>query len=81
MNRATVLTSWGQYNGHDAPQIAIDYLGQLTRCDDITEQSSGVPDPNLYSVVIECDDATLALIESDTNYHVITSEVIDEDPQ
>lgn len=78
MNRAQALTKWSVSR---EPQIALDYFGGLMVCDDATAQPNAniTPDPNLYIVQIECDDAVLTAIEADANYFVLWDEPIIEE--
>jgi len=71
---AEVLTPWtgdgATYETRYQPKVALDY-----GCDysDVTSQDAAnvYPDPNLYSVLIECDEATLTAIRNDNNYWVV----------
>ncbi|MCP4493224.1 MAG: hypothetical protein GY820_38870 [Gammaproteobacteria bacterium] len=67
---AEVLTTWSP---DLQPQIALDYLGSLTKCNDITAQPSEnlTPNPNLYVVYIECEESVMDDIESDSDYVII----------
>ena len=83
-NRAEILTAWeGDGLSEDtafSPSITTDYPA-IAKYQDITAQPSAelTPNPNMYNVLIECDDATLALIEADPKYSVIISDPIIED--
>ena len=75
--RSEILSPWTvDANGQRSIQISRDYVG-LTGSD-ITFQPAEnlVPDPNLMSVVIECEAAVLDAIEKDSNYQVLWSEEI-----
>jgi len=81
MNRAEILTEWlsPDANGDaNRPRLGDDYV--VSKWEDITGQPAVnlTPNPNLYSVYCECDDATLAAINADSNYYVVWSEQIAE---
>ena len=84
LNRAQVLSAWkGDGLSEDtafSPSITTDYPA-ISKCQDITAQPSAelTPNPNVYSVLIEVDDSTLALIEADPLYIVLTSDILVED--
>ena len=84
MNTAEVLTQWiGTGTSEDdayRPSITTDHP-TIAKYEDTTGQPSEnlTPNPNTFSCRIECDDATLAAIEADNNYYVISSDVIPED--
>ena len=75
---AEVITAWESVTvtGREvfAPTINNNYT--LLMCVDSTNQPAENlrPKPNLYIVQIECDEATLDLIEADPNYYVNWSE-------
>ena len=75
--RAEVLTPWVgdglTVETANRPELGEDYQIKI---EDITGQPAGNlhPDPNLYSVLVECDEITLAAIEADPKYHVVWSE-------
>jgi hypothetical protein len=77
MKRAQVVTPWTG-SGSDAasyrPQLAADYA--LVSWVDATGQPAAnlVPNPNLYTVEIVCQDAVLALIAGNANYSIVWSE-------
>lgn len=85
MFRIEVLVSWVLW--HDPvsdtqvyrSNIAVDYG---VRCRDITGQpiSRLMPDPNLFTAYVECDQATLDLIDADPNYQILSSEEIINEP-
>ena len=83
MNRAEILTAWtgtGTEQDSYSPKITTDHP-TIAKYEDITGQPSAnlTPNPNNFSSLIECDDATLAAIEADNQYYVVWSEVIPED--
>lgn len=57
------------------PRLLDEYPVQS--CVDLTGQPSAelVPNPNLYVVEVTCDEATLAAIQADSRYTVVSSEV------
>jgi hypothetical protein len=72
--KAEVITSWvgdgiSTETAH-RPKIADDYT---IWCKDTTGQDAANlhPNPNMYIVQIECDQATLDAIEADSNYQVL----------
>jgi len=74
MNRIRLLTPWGG-NGTRGdsyrPQVIIDHpLGPGESWSDVTGQSAAsiLPAPNVFTVEMVCTDATLAVLQSDTNY-------------
>ena len=80
--RAEVLTRWvgdGVSIGTaHRPQLKDDYV--VLNYEDVTRQPSANlhPDPNMYTVLIECDPAVMNAIEIDSNYVVIwQQEVLD----
>ena len=83
MNRAEVMTPWvaaipGDDMSANHPKLMDDHA--LQGWEDITGQPAEnlSPTPNIYVIRITCDDITLAAIEADLQYEVLTSEVIDE---
>lgn len=73
--RAEIVTTWagdGTPQSPYHPKIRGDY--PLLACHDETGQESVPPSPNGLIVLIECDDATLALIEADPGAAVLWSE-------
>lgn len=83
MNRIEILSQWSvNTEGENTPNFRVDYAGKFSTWEDITRTPSPnlTPNPNQVVLRVECNDATLALIEADTNYFVLTSEVIDEEP-
>jgi hypothetical protein len=84
MSRAEILTPWlgdglTPETGY-RPEVADDYA--ISGWEDVTGQDARnlKPDPNLYAVIIRCDDTTLAAIEADPKYTVLWSEEEDEAP-
>lgn len=77
MIEAQVIAPWTPDN---VMQIALDYFGQLTGVSDDTGQAleNLAPSPNHMVALIQCDEATLALIEADANYFVLTSRTLNE---
>ena len=69
--KAEVLTAWVgdgvSIETANRPKLIDDYSVKM---EDVTGQPSANlhPDPNLYIVQIECDQATLDLIDADPNY-------------
>ena len=83
MNTATVITMWmGDGDGVNGttpyhPMLLDDYPG-IAGYEDITGQPSSnlIPAPNNYTIRITVDDATLAAIQADSAYTVLTAEII-----
>ena len=75
--KAQVLTPWIgdglSTETANRPKIVDDYL---LNCTDVTMQDSENlhPQPNMYIVQIECDQATLSAMEADSQYLVLWSE-------
>ena len=71
--QAEILTPW---HPDRIPQIARDYQG--LRMSETTGQPAAniTPDPNLVTTWIECEAATLDLIEADSRYLVLWSEPV-----
>ncbi len=94
MNKAEVITEWvagivGDDPVSNHPKIEDDYppvliggipTDGILSWEDITGQPAEnlTPNPNMYTIRITCNDVTLALIEADANYYILSSEVIDE---
>lgn len=89
MNKVEVITPWveaifGDDTTSNHPKIQDDYpyvqatgYGILSWEDTTGQPSENLsPDPNSYIVFATCDDATLADLEADASYYVLTSEVI-----
>ena len=75
MFNVKVITAWvgtGVEDDSYFPSIARDYQ---VAAEDITGGVT-LPDPNLTTWQIICDQATLVLIEADPNYNVLSSEEI-----
>ena len=82
MHRATVVTPWAGAGteadplrarvGDDYPVAWSDLTGQAV------EQL--IPAPNAYTVAVVCDAATLAAIQADPDYAVLTSEEVVDGP-
>ena len=74
--KAEVITRWGVYSDAETgissnrPQLVMDYV--IPKWADVTGQPAAnlAPDPNMYIIQIECDEATLDAIEADANYVV-----------
>ena len=80
MNTATVVGPWtgtGTLADPYRPMLAIDYPG-IALWSDITGQPSAnlIPSPASYTVQITVDDATLAAIQGDSAYVVLSAEPI-----
>lgn len=81
MQKIEVITAWSQTTDEEIgftttmPALKEDY--SLLRFVDITNMpmENMVPDPNVFVIEAVVDDATLALIEADTKYTVLTVEV------
>ena len=75
--KGEVLTAWTgdglSLESSNRPVIADDYTVAWT---DTTGQPSEnlTPNPNMYIVQIECDEATLEAIEADSKYEILWSE-------
>ena len=85
MNKITVLTPWigdgfTDKGGGDVdrrrPKVVDDY--GIKTWSDITAQPAEnlTPTPNAYVIHANVDDATLAAIDADSQYTVLTVEVI-----
>lgn len=74
MIRARVLTQWGQSDGRNVPQLALDYA--LTSWSDVTGQPAVnlPPTPNLLTVEVLCAQAAYDAIAADVNYSILWSE-------
>jgi hypothetical protein len=74
MNRAQVLTPWVQTGAAFRPRLPADHA--VHSWVDVTGQPATalLPSPNLYTVEVVCDDATLVAVEADANYVVLWSE-------
>ena len=82
MYRAEVATTWtgtGAEDDANRPKLGDDYA--LKKFEDCTGQPSENlrPDPNLYVVRVECEEAVLAEIEDSPDYLVLWSEEIAEE--
>ena len=80
--RAEITTTWtgtGAQDDDNRPQLGDDYA--LRKWEDVTGQPSANlrPDPNLYVVRVECEEAVLDAIEADADYLVLWSEEIAEE--
>jgi len=83
MNTATIVTMWmGDGDGINGttpyyPMLTDDYPG-IASYSDITGQPSShlIPIPDSYTVEVTVDDATLAAIQGDAAYTVLTAEAI-----
>jgi len=78
MNRARVLTPWtGDGTTRTTafgPKLVVDHpLPTSGTCVDVTGQPAQnlVPTPNLFTVEILCDAATMTAIQNDANYNVL----------
>ena len=84
MIRASVNTAWeGDGASEDtafSPTITTDHP-DIVKYEDNTGQPSEnlTPDPNMYTVLIECEETTLNAIIADNAYYLNWSEVIPED--
>jgi hypothetical protein len=79
MTRAEIATPWtgtGTQDDPNRPQLADDY--PLNGWSDVTGQSAEnlQPDPNLFVVMVECEDSVLTQIEADPHYAVLWSEEV-----
>jgi hypothetical protein len=79
MKRAQVVTPWmgsGTDTASYRPQLAADY--GLVSWVDATGQAAAsiVPNPNLYTVEIVCQDGVLTQIAADANYSIVWSETV-----
>ena len=74
MNRARILTPWGQSGGRNVPQLALDYA--LQGWADVTGQPAVnlPPTPNLLTVEAVCTQAVLDAVAADARYAVLWSE-------
>jgi hypothetical protein len=72
--QAQILTPWSQQGSAYSPQLARDH--PVSAWTDVTGQPAQglLPAPNLFTVQVVCDDATLAAIEADPTYSVLWSE-------
>lgn len=80
---AEILTPWRIVNNPNEEddlkvtnQMGIYLDHSVTRCKDITYQPAVnlLPDPNLLSAYVECDESVLTDIENDSNFFVLWSE-------
>ena len=77
--KSEVLTQWVKIDLDglevNRSRIALDYATARPIIDITGQPHLNIfPDPNLFSVLIECDAATLVQIEADPNYYVLWSE-------
>jgi hypothetical protein len=78
--RAEILTPWHEYTEEGttfrSPLVSVEY--QIRKYQDITGQPSEnmLPDPNIFSALIECDETVLAAIALDTRFFVVTEDLI-----
>ncbi len=79
--RAEVLTPWAeiQHPVHGTiyrPLVAAEFT--LSRFEDITGQpvENIIPDPNLASVLVTCEESELALVAADARLFVLWSEFV-----
>lgn len=78
MYEVEVLTAWQVVGGDNEMAVALDYPASWS---DATGQIDAniPPSPNLFIALGVVDAATLDVLDSDTNYLVLTAEeVIDE---
>ena len=69
--KAEVLTKWGfDVDLGNIAQIALDYPVTQTN---VTYQDNIPPNPNIFVVVIECNEATMNQIIADPEYKVLPS--------
>jgi len=84
MNRVELLSDWTTQtqNGMTAnvPRFGVDYAGKYAKWEDVTGTDSSriVPNATQLVMLVECDDACLALLSNDPNYLILSSEVIIE---
>ena len=75
--QAEVVGSWVvDPDGQRSKKLSRDYAG--CTISDVTGQSAAnlLPDPNLVSILVECEADVLDAIEKDGNYQVLWSEEI-----
>jgi len=85
MIKASVNTAWMGDGCSEAtaykPKLTTDHPDIVKYEDDTGQPSENLaPDPNMFSVLIECDEATLNGIIADSTYYLNWSETIPEDP-
>lgn len=77
-----IITPWtgtGLEEDANRPQLGDDHV--FSKWEDVTGQNAqGIrPDPNLYTLRVELEEAALAGVEADGIYYVVSSEEMVED--
>ena len=77
----TPFVGTGAKDDPNRPKLGDDYT--LRKWEDITGTPSAsiTPAPNLYAVLVECEEAVLSEIKGDNTYFVAWSQEIVEEPQ